>query len=91
MGFPVSPKKPSDPYDCAIARLWVAYLDDKLFSSMRRIIFTKDEEAKKPNFEQMEEVRLRMEELLGKCSKGKGFFGGDQIGFIDIVFGSLLS
>uniref|UniRef100_A0A7N2L9S1 Glutathione S-transferase n=1 Tax=Quercus lobata TaxID=97700 RepID=A0A7N2L9S1_QUELO len=31
-----------------------------------------------------------LEEAFGKYSKGKGFFLGDRIGFIDIAFGSLL-
>ncbi|KAI4328353.1 hypothetical protein L6164_020712 [Bauhinia variegata] len=75
----------SDPYDRANARFWVAYIDDKLFPSMRSALAT-DEEAKKPLFEQIEEVLLKMEEVL----LNKPFFGGDQIGLIDIVLGSLL-
>ena len=49
-----------------------------------------DEEARKPYYETMDEVVGRMEDLFGEISKGKPFFGGDQIGFIDIAFGSTL-
>lgn len=31
-----------------------------------------------------------LEEAFGKLSKGKAFFGGDHIGFVDIAFGSFL-
>lgn len=58
---------------------------------MINILSAEDDEAKKPYFEEMEEVLVRMEDELEKHSKGKALFGGDQIGFIDIVFGSFLS
>ena len=32
----------------------------------------------------------QLEEAFGKCSKGKAFFGGDQIGLIDIALGCYL-
>lgn len=58
---------------------------------MRNILAAEDEEAKKPHFVQLEEVLVRMEDVLNKSSDGKAFFGGDKIGIIDIAFGSLLS
>ncbi|KAK7362091.1 hypothetical protein VNO77_04191 [Canavalia gladiata] len=81
---------PSDPYDRAIARFWGAYIDDKWFPSMKTILTVESEEERKPYFEMMEEVVWRMEDTFGKCSKGKPFFGGDRIGFLDIAFGSFL-
>ena len=57
---------------------------------MKNILNAEDEEEKKPQFEQMEEVLLRMEDLFQQCSDGKPFFGGDHIGFIDIAFGCML-
>ncbi|TYI33420.1 hypothetical protein ES332_A04G131700v1 [Gossypium tomentosum] len=34
---------------------------------------------------------LLLEEAFVKLSKGRAFFGGENIGFVDIVFGSLLA
>lgn len=31
-----------------------------------------------------------LEEAFGKCSKGKDYFGGDNVGYIDVVLGSCL-
>lgn len=58
---------------------------------MKSSILAKDDEAKKSNGEQVVEVLMRLEDLLNKYSEGKPFFGGDEIGFIDIAFGCFLS
>ncbi|KAI4328351.1 hypothetical protein L6164_020710 [Bauhinia variegata] len=80
---------PSEGYDRAVARFWASYIDEKWFPSMKSIIIA-EEEARKPYLEQMDEVVLRMEDAFGKLSKGKPFFGGDRIGFLDIAFGCFL-
>ncbi|KAJ1427734.1 Thioredoxin-like superfamily [Sesbania bispinosa] len=81
---------PSDAYDRAIARFWAAYIDQKWFPSLESIIAVESEEERKPYYEVMEEVVERMEDAFEKCSKGKPFFGGDSIGFLDIAFGCFL-
>jgi len=79
----------ADHYDRAIQRFWAAYLDDKWFPAMRRIRGAQGEERQELVDQVVEGLAL-LEEAFGKYSKGKAFFGGDQIGFIDIAFGSLL-
>ncbi|CAK7332787.1 unnamed protein product [Dovyalis caffra] len=81
---------PSDPYDRAIARFWAAYIDEKWFPAMRNITAAKEGESRKALIEQAGEGMVLLEDAFGKCSKGKGFFGGDQIGYLDIAFGSFL-
>ncbi|KAF7809209.1 glutathione S-transferase U17-like [Senna tora] len=52
----------------------------KWFFSLKNILGCEDDEARKTYFEEVEEGLVRMEDALEKCSKGKAFFGGDQIG-----------
>ncbi|KAF8378373.1 hypothetical protein HHK36_029712 [Tetracentron sinense] len=85
---------PSDPYDRAIARFWAAYIDDKWFPSVSGITRAQGEEAKAVAtavaIEQVSAGLVVLEEAFEKCSKGKGYFGGEQIGYVDIVLGSFL-
>ncbi|MED6147013.1 glutathione s-transferase [Stylosanthes scabra] len=82
---------PQDAYDRAIARFWVSYIDDKFLACMKNILGGgEDEDEKKQHFEQLEEVFVRLEEAFNKCRDGKPFFGGNNVGFIDITFGSFL-
>ncbi|XP_054809843.1 glutathione S-transferase U17-like [Prosopis cineraria] len=82
---------PADAYDRAMACFWAAYIDDKCFLAMRKALLEEDEEARKPCLEEVEDVLVTMEgELQKYCREGKGYFGGDEIGLVDITFGSLM-
>ncbi|KZV36231.1 hypothetical protein F511_14249 [Dorcoceras hygrometricum] len=82
---------PSDPYDRAIARFWAAYIDDKWFPNVRALLVIEEDEAKKATLEQITEGLVLLEETFTKCSKGKKFFGGDNIGYLDIALGCFLA
>lgn len=81
---------PKEPYDRAIARFWAAYIDDKWFPALSSIPRSQGEEAKKAAIEQVISGLALLEEAFVKISKGKSFFGGDQIGYLDIAFGCFL-
>ncbi|KAJ7943548.1 Glutathione S-transferase [Quillaja saponaria] len=81
---------PSDPYHRATARFWATYIDDKWFPSLSGIARAQGEEARKALIQQVEEGLELLEDAFGKCSKGKAFFGGESIGFLDIAFGCFL-
>ncbi|KAL5553987.1 hypothetical protein UlMin_041388 [Ulmus minor] len=82
---------PSDPYDRAVARFWAAYLDDKWYPSLKSVALAPNEEAKKEAIDQVISGFVLLEEAFGKSSGGKTFFGGDQIGYLDIAFGGFLA
>ncbi|XAR64968.1 Glutathione transferase [Bertholletia excelsa] len=81
---------PSDPYDRALHRFWAAYIDDKLSPNVKELRMAEGEEAKQAAMERIAEGMALLEDALGKCGKGKPFFGGDNIGYLDIAFGSFL-
>ncbi|KAK7317550.1 hypothetical protein RJT34_01889 [Clitoria ternatea] len=85
-----SPILPPHPYDRAIARFWVAYIDEKWYPTMRSIRGAQVEDEKKRLIEEVREGLVLLEDVFKECSKGKAFFGGDQIGFLDIALGGFL-
>ncbi|KAK1662101.1 hypothetical protein QYE76_050260 [Lolium multiflorum] len=82
----------ADPYERAIARFWAAYVDDKLLASWATILFRgKTEEEKSEGKKALLAALETLEEALAKSSDGKGFFGGDNVGLVDMALGSQLS
>uniref|UniRef100_A0A7N0TR73 GST C-terminal domain-containing protein n=1 Tax=Kalanchoe fedtschenkoi TaxID=63787 RepID=A0A7N0TR73_KALFE len=49
-----------------------------------------DEKTRKEALAQVYNGPIVLEGALEECSKGKPLFGGDQVGYIDIVLGSFL-
>ncbi|KAK8945169.1 Glutathione S-transferase U18 [Platanthera zijinensis] len=85
------PILPADPYDRATARFWAAYIDDKLPAQSSVLFIDQADEAEKEEAKiKLVQVLEPLEEAFKKCSGGNSFFGGDTIGYIDIVLGSYL-
>lgn len=75
-----NPLLPSDPYQRAQARFWADYVDKKIYDLGRKIWTSKGEEKEAAKKEFIEALKL-LEEQLGD----KTYFGGDNIGFVDIA------
>ncbi|KAG8084067.1 hypothetical protein GUJ93_ZPchr0010g7793 [Zizania palustris] len=81
---------PADPYERAIARFWVSYIDNKLVAPWFQVFRGKTKEEKAEGLKQIFVATAVMEEAFKDCSKGKPFFGGDAVGFVDVALGSQL-
>nr|CAD1835362.1 unnamed protein product [Ananas comosus var. bracteatus] len=82
---------PSDPYERAIARFWAGYIDDTWFPTLPKYIKVKTEKEKAEAIEQSFVGLSLLEEAYEKSFKGKPFFGGNNVGYLDITFGSFLA
>ncbi|KAG8366271.1 hypothetical protein BUALT_Bualt17G0059100 [Buddleja alternifolia] len=78
---------PSDPYDRAVARFWAAYIDERWFPLLKTLRNATGEEAKIEATEKICEGLVLLEDAFVKCSRGKAFFGGENIGYVDIALG----
>ncbi|KAJ8750499.1 hypothetical protein K2173_015645 [Erythroxylum novogranatense] len=74
------PILPKHPYDRAIARFWAKFVDEKILQTLKKARGAKDEELQKIIEEAGEQMKILENEL-----KGKDFFGGETIGYLDIV------
>ncbi|KAG6524324.1 glutathione S-transferase U15-like [Zingiber officinale] len=81
---------PAAPFDRAIARFWAVYIDDKLPALIRAMRPEKEAAKVTELAGQIRQVLGLLEEAFAVCGKGKGFFGGDAVGYLDIALGSCL-
>ncbi|KAI5332776.1 hypothetical protein L3X38_022905 [Prunus dulcis] len=75
-----APLLPSDPYQRALARFWVDYIDKNLYEAGKNIWATKGEEQEAAKNKLIEILKL-LEGQLGD----KSFFGGEIFGFLDVA------
>ncbi|KAF5187389.1 Glutathione s-transferase u7 [Thalictrum thalictroides] len=78
-----NPLLPEDPYDRAMARFWAKYADDKCKIGIFSVFATVGEEQEKAAKEAREILKTFEMGLKGK------FFGGKELGFVDIAAGWL--
>ncbi|WOH11047.1 hypothetical protein DCAR_0830526 [Daucus carota subsp. sativus] len=71
---------PEDPFARSTARFWAKFMDDKIHPAIWKIWGSRGEEREKTIEEATEHLKTIENEL-----KGKKFFGGDEIGLVDIA------
>ncbi|KAL1814464.1 hypothetical protein ACET3Z_017038 [Daucus carota] len=77
-----TPLLPDDPAERATARFWAKFGDEKLLSSIFRSVLRKGTEQEEAKLEAMRNLEYVEEQL-----QGKRFFGGETIGYLDLVLG----
>ncbi|CAL4923457.1 unnamed protein product [Urochloa decumbens] len=85
------PVFPADPYERAMARFWAAFIDDKFLASWLKAGRGKTEEEKAEGAKETFAAVETLEGAFRERSKGKPFFGGDNVGYLDIVLGALVA
>ncbi|KAL2530813.1 Glutathione S-transferase U7 [Forsythia ovata] len=77
-----NPLLPQDPHERATVRFWAKFAEEKLFGAAWIGLCSEDDEqegAVKSSIEALEKIEEKL--------KGKNFFGGDRIGYVDIIIG----
>ncbi|KAL0731451.1 hypothetical protein Bca4012_027545 [Brassica carinata] len=81
---------PSDPKDRATARFWAHFVDGKCFESIDAAAGAKDKAGRMAAGGSLMECLAALEEGFQKSSKASDFFGGQNIGYVDIACGAIL-
>lgn len=68
--------------------IFLTYYELSQFAPLLKELSAAKEEEKVALKERVDQGLGFLEEAFVKCSKGKAYFGGDHIGYIDIVIGS---
>ncbi|XP_059311522.1 probable glutathione S-transferase [Lycium ferocissimum] len=76
----IAPLLPKDPYQRAMAHFLARLIDEKFVMAKYKVCYGKGEEKEKGRGETCEVLKYLDNELQDKI-----FFGGDNIGFVDIV------
>lgn len=82
---------PADPYESARARFWAAYIDNKLVAPWWKMFVGKTDKDRDEVRKQTLAAVETLEGALIECSKGKSFFGGDDVGYLDVVMGGMVA
>ena len=84
--FPDPPLMPASHSDRALARIWVKFADERLYSATHSLIFTREEEARrKLAAEMLDGVRHLENEVMAKRPGGGPYVFGDRFTLADIA------
>ncbi|KAI3729099.1 hypothetical protein L6452_17748 [Arctium lappa] len=82
---------PSNPIERADNRFWANYIDNKFYPLYEELRLTLGKEGKELIKKQIIEGSVLLEEAFMKFSNEKAYFGGDDIGYLDVVLGCFLA
>ncbi|KAI8021224.1 putative glutathione S-transferase [Camellia lanceoleosa] len=77
-----NPILPEDPYEIAMVRFWTKFIEEKFTEVARKVLFLDGEQQEN----EVKNAKEALESIEGEL-KGKKFFGGETIGYLDLVMG----
>ena len=84
--FPDPPLMPASPPDRALARIWVKFADERLYSATHSLIFNREEEARrKLAAEMLDSVWFLENEVVTKRPGSGPYVFGDRFTLADIA------
>lgn len=84
--FPHPPMLPQEPSRRALARIWIAFANDRMVPHVYKMMLRQDTAGQQAHRERLEETVLQMEfEGLRKLSSGPFWFG-DKPNLVDFTF-----
>ncbi|CAI9275819.1 unnamed protein product [Lactuca saligna] len=78
---------PTDPSDRAYNRFWACYIDNKFAPLYLELSRAQGKDVKEALKHKIIKGSQLLEEAFVKFSKGEGYFGGHDIGYLDVVLG----
>ncbi|KAF8412590.1 hypothetical protein HHK36_000559 [Tetracentron sinense] len=78
-----NPILPEDPFERAKARFWAKFEEEKFIEAIRHALLSEGEQQEKEVKQAIEALEI----LEGELKSKEKFFGGEKIGFVDIVLG----
>jgi glutathione S-transferase len=84
--FPDPPLMPASLPDRALARIWIKFADERLYSATHSLIFTREEEARrKLAAEMLDSVWFLENEVMAKRARTGPYVFGDRLTLADIA------
>ncbi|XVF38462.1 hypothetical protein REPUB_Repub20aG0104500 [Reevesia pubescens] len=78
-----NPLLPQDPYQRALARFWAKFAEEKILEGAWNALCSRGEEKQKA----LQQTIEAMEKIEGELKGKQHFFGGESIGYLDIILG----
>ncbi|KAF8412591.1 hypothetical protein HHK36_000560 [Tetracentron sinense] len=78
-----NPILPEDPFERANARFWAKFVDEEFMEAIRQALISEGEQQEKEVKQAIEALEI----IEGELKSKQKFFGGEKIGFVDIVLG----
>nr|XP_020163467.1 probable glutathione S-transferase GSTU6 [Aegilops tauschii subsp. strangulata] len=82
---------PTNPNQRAMPRFWAAYIANKIVAPRWKMFGRKTDKKKDEGREEIFASEETQQRALTECCRGKPFFGGDNVRYVDVILGGMVS